>query len=142
MMEKQFDYKFLRDTIRNFMFAGCDTVSSGLTWFVCLVITHLEIEKKIREELKAIVSLGEGKKWRLFNANEVKNAIYLHAALCESLRLYPPVAIQRKTSLEHDILPSGHRVHLNTRLVIPLYAMGRMESIWGRNASEFKPDRI
>ncbi|WMV23545.1 hypothetical protein MTR67_016930 [Solanum verrucosum] len=137
----KFDDKFLRDTILNFMFAGNDTVASGLTWFIWLVVSHPEIEKKIREELKAIVLLGEGEKWRLFKADEVKNAIYLHVALCESLRLYPPIAIQHKTPLEPDILPSGHHVHSNMRVMIPLYAMGRMEHIWGYDASEFKPKR-
>ncbi|KAH0682144.1 hypothetical protein KY289_019896 [Solanum tuberosum] len=137
----KFDDKFLRDTILNFMFAGHDTVASGLTWFIWLVITHPEIEKKIREELKAIVLLGEGEKRRLFKVDEVKNAIYLHAALCESLRLYPPIAIQHKTPLETDILPSGHHVHSIMRVMVLLYAMGRMEHIWGYDASEFKPER-
>lgn len=85
--------------------------------------------------------LGEGEKRRLFKADEVKNAIYLHAALCESLRLYPPVAIQHKTPLEPDIFPSGHHVHSNMRVMIPLYAMGTMEYIWGHDASKLKPER-
>ncbi|XP_016506761.1 alkane hydroxylase MAH1-like [Nicotiana tabacum] len=133
--------KFLRDTFLNFMFAGHDTVSSGLTWFIWLVSTHPEVEKNIREELRAIIPPEEAEKWRLFTADELKNVIYLHAALCESLRLYPPVAFQHKTPLEPDILPSGHHVHPNMRVMIPLYAMGRMESIWGKDASEFKPHR-
>lgn len=36
----KFDNKFLRDTILNFMFAGHDTVASGLTWFIWLVVTN------------------------------------------------------------------------------------------------------
>ncbi|KAK4720928.1 hypothetical protein R3W88_011161 [Solanum pinnatisectum] len=128
--------KFLRDTILNFMIAGRDTTSSGLTWFIWLVVTHPEIEKKIREELKAIISLGEeGDKQRLFKGGELKNAIYLHAALCESLRLYPvPVPFQLKIPQEPDVLPSGHRVHPNMRVMVILYAMGRMESVWGKGA--------
>ncbi|KAJ8564984.1 hypothetical protein K7X08_001444 [Anisodus acutangulus] len=137
----KFDDKFLRDTILNFMIAGRDTTSSGLTWFVWLVVTHPDIEKKIREELKAIIPVGEGEKHRLFKADELKNAIYLHAALCESLRLYPPVPFQLKTPQEPDILPSGHHVNPKMRVFIILYAMGRMESIWGKDASEFKPER-
>ncbi|XP_049354453.1 alkane hydroxylase MAH1-like [Solanum verrucosum] len=137
-----FDDKFLRDTILNFMIAGRDTTSSGLTWFIWLVVTHPEIEKKIREELKAIISLGEeGEKQRLFKGGELKNAIYLHAALCESLRLYPPVPFQLKTPQEPDVLPSGHRVHPKMRVMVILYAMGRMESVWGKDALEFKPER-
>ncbi|KAK4364270.1 hypothetical protein RND71_015628 [Anisodus tanguticus] len=137
----KFDDKFLRDTILTFMFGGRDTTSSGLTWFIWLVVRHPEIEKKIREELKAIIPVGEGEKMRLFKADEVKNAIYLHAALCESLRLYPPIPFERKTPREPDILPSGHRVHPKMRVVFLLYTMGRMESIWGKDASEFKPER-
>ncbi|XP_049348107.1 alkane hydroxylase MAH1-like [Solanum verrucosum] len=141
---QNFDDKFLRDTILNLMIAGRDTTSSGLTWFIWLVATHPEVEKKIMEELEAIVSLtssSSSSKWRLFNANELKNAIYLHASLCESLRLYPPVPFQHKTPLEPDTLPSGHQVHPKMRVVFSLYAMGRMESIWGKDCLEFKPER-
>ncbi|KAK4371402.1 hypothetical protein RND71_010877 [Anisodus tanguticus] len=56
----KFDDKFLRDTILNFMIVGRDRTSSGLTWFIWLVVTHPEIEKKIREELKVIIPVGEG----------------------------------------------------------------------------------
>lgn len=136
-----FDDKFLRDTILTFMIAGRDATSSGLSWFIWLVVTHPEIEKKIREELKALIPRGEGEKHRLFNADELKNVIYLHATLCESLRLYPPVPFELKTPQEPDILPSGHRVHHKMRVMISLYAMGRMESIWGNDALEFKPER-
>nr|XP_016441758.1 PREDICTED: alkane hydroxylase MAH1-like [Nicotiana tabacum] len=136
-----FDDKSLRDTILNLMIAGRDTTSSGLTWFIWLVSTHPEVEKKIRKELMAIISVAKSQKWRLFRANELKNAIYLHAALCESLRLYPPVPFQHKTPREPCILPSGHHVHPNMRVMFSLYAMGRIESIWGKDAAEFKPER-
>ncbi|MCD7464154.1 hypothetical protein HAX54_052214 [Datura stramonium] len=139
--ELKFDDKFLRDTILNFMIAGRDGVSACLTWFIWIVFTHPKVEKIIREELKAIIPVGEGEKKRLFTADELKNVVYLHAALCEALRLYPPVPLQHKTPQEPDILPSGHRVHPKMRVMINLYAMGRMESIWGKDALEFKPER-
>ncbi|CAN4106490.1 unnamed protein product [Withania somnifera] len=136
-----FDEKFLRDTILNLMIAGRDTTSSGLTWFIWLVATHPEVEKRIREELATIVTLTSSSNPRLFNANELKSAIYLHASLCESLRLYPPVPFQHKTPQEPDILPSGHHVHPKMRVMFSLYAMGRIESIWGKDCLEFKPER-
>lgn len=57
------DDEFLRDTILNFMIAGRDTTSSALTWFIWLVSTHPDVERKIRDELD---SVGGGKKWKLF----------------------------------------------------------------------------
>lgn len=84
-----FDDKFLRDTILNLMIAGRDTTSSALTWFLWLVS---EVESKIREELQFLIPSNEkGQTLRLFQSYELKNLVYLHAALCETLRLYPPV---------------------------------------------------
>ncbi|GFY87126.1 cytochrome P450, family 96, subfamily A, polypeptide 10 [Actinidia rufa] len=135
------DNKFLRDTVLNFMIAGRDTVSSALTWFLWLVSTHPIVEVKIREELKAIVPEKEGNKWRVFSIEEVSKLVYLHSALCESLRLYPPVPFQHKEPLKADILPSGHHINPRMKILFSLYAMGRMEFIWGEDCLEFKPER-
>ncbi|XP_060186293.1 alkane hydroxylase MAH1-like [Lycium barbarum] len=137
----KFDDKFLRDTVFNFIIAGRDGVSSCLTWFTWLVFTHPEVEKNIREELKVIIPEKERGKQRLFSAEELGIVVYLHAALCETLRLYPPIVFQHKTPQEPDILPSGHHVHPKQRVIINMYAMGRMEFIWGTDALEFKPER-
>ncbi|XP_031109714.1 alkane hydroxylase MAH1-like [Ipomoea triloba] len=136
------DQKFLRDTIMNLMIAGRDTTSSALTWFIWLVSTHPHVESKIREELtKTLIPKDQSQKWRVFNAEELKPLVYLHASICESLRLYPPVPFQHKEPVHTDTLPSGHSVHPKMKIMIPLYAMGRMESIWGEDAAEFKPER-
>ncbi|KAI3462002.1 hypothetical protein Pfo_018665 [Paulownia fortunei] len=118
--------KFLRDTILNFMIAGRDTTSSALTWFMWLVSTHPEVEKKIREELNSVVPDKEAEKWRLFQVDELRNLVYLHGALCESLRLYPPVPFQHKAPM---------------KVLFSMYAMGRMDYIWGKDSKEFKPER-
>ncbi|CAL5323949.1 unnamed protein product [Camellia sinensis] len=135
------DDKFLRDTILNFMIAGRDTTSSALTWFLWLVSTHPDVEEKIREELKSTIPTEEANKWRLFGVEEISKLVYLHGALCESLRLYPPVPFQHKEPHKPDTLPSGHRVDPNMKILFSLYAMGRMKFIWGEDCMEFKPER-
>ncbi|XP_052195165.1 alkane hydroxylase MAH1-like [Diospyros lotus] len=135
------DDKFLRDTILNFMIAGRDTTSSALTWFLWLVSTHPDVEAKIREELGAIIPKKEARKGKLFNVEEVNKLVYLHGALCESLRLYPPVPFQHKEPHQPDILPSGHHVNQKMKILFSLYAMGRMKFIWGEDCLEFKPER-
>ncbi|KAL6583179.1 hypothetical protein OROMI_005257 [Orobanche minor] len=134
------DDKFLRDTILNLMIAGRDTTSSALTWFVWLVSTHPEVEKKILEELRSVFGSKE-EKWRVFNVEEMNKLVYMHGAICEALRLYPPVPFQHKVPKECDVLPSGHNVHPKMKIMLFLYAMGRMESIWGKDCLEFKPER-
>ncbi|XP_052191353.1 alkane hydroxylase MAH1-like [Diospyros lotus] len=137
----KFDDKFLRDTILNFMIAGRDTTSSALTWFTWLVSTHPEVQAKIREELKSVIPEKEGEKWRIFRVEEVSKLVYLHSALCETLRLYPPVPFQHKESIKPDTLPSGHHVRPQMKIALSLYAMGRMKFTWGQDCSEFRPER-
>ncbi|KAF7130316.1 hypothetical protein RHSIM_Rhsim10G0149300 [Rhododendron simsii] len=134
------DDKFLRDTMLTLMAAGQDSVSSALTWFLWVVSTHPVVEARIREELEASMP-KEGNNRRIFSMEQVSKLVYLHSAICESLRLYPPIPFEEKEPHQSDILPSGHHVHPKLRLLFSIYAMGRMKSIWGEDCLEFKPER-
>ena len=130
--------KFLRDTAFNLIAAGRDTISAGLTWFLWLVATHPSVEAKVLEEIKGHL-LDEV--WRVLGIDELSKLVCLHGAICESLRLFPPIPFDHKCAVQADILPSGHHIRSNMRLIYSLYSMGRMESIWGEDCLEFKPER-
>jgi len=83
----------------------------------------------------------EDESLKFFTKEESRKLIYLHGALCETLRLFPSVSLEHKVPLDHDILPSGHRVSPKTRMILPFYVMGRMETLWGKDCLEFKPER-
>ncbi|KAM3681473.1 hypothetical protein ACJW30_12G000100 [Castanea mollissima] len=131
--------KFLRDTTANLLAAGKDTISAALTWFFWLVATHPSVEAKILEEIKE--HLLDNRKSKDLNIDELSKLVYLHGAICESLRLFSPVTLSLKCSVQSDILPSGHSIRPNTRILNYFYAMGRMESIWGEDCLDFKPER-
>ncbi|CAK9157779.1 unnamed protein product [Ilex paraguariensis] len=133
--------KFLRDTILNLMIAGRDTTSTALTWFFWLLGKNPFVEIKILKEIETKLQVKPGQKWRFFNVEESRKLVYLHGALCESLRLFPPVALEHKAPAQPDILPSGHRIDQNQKIVLSFYSMGRMETIWGKNCLEFIPER-
>ncbi|XP_065873479.1 alkane hydroxylase MAH1-like [Euphorbia lathyris] len=140
--EAKLDDKFLRDTIINFLLAGRDTTSSALTWFFWLISNNPQAQDKILEELKSIQPFNvSGERWRVFDPKDVNKLVYMHGALCETLRLYPPVPFQHKAPVIEDVLPSGHRVNSDMKILFSLYTMGRMESIWGKDCLEFKPER-
>ncbi|MFS7959929.1 putative cytochrome P450 [Helianthus anomalus] len=130
--------KFLRDTFLNLTAAGKDTISSALCWFFYLLATNPTVEDKILEEMQTHLEVNALKRW---NAEELDKMVYLHGALCETLRLYPPVPFNNKSPLKPDILPSGHQVDQNTNIILSFYSMGRMRSIWGEDCMEFKPER-
>ncbi|XP_015866218.4 alkane hydroxylase MAH1-like [Ziziphus jujuba] len=133
--------KFLRDTALNFLVAGRDTIGSALTWFFWLVSTHPFVETKLVEEINEKLTPKHDDKAKVFGAGEVSKLVYLHAALYESLRLYPPIPINHKAASQSDTLPSGHHIKQNQRILISFYSMGRMEEIWGKDCLEFKPER-
>lgn len=99
------------------------------------------MKAKIQQELKAYIPQNEAKRRHIFSSEELSEATYLHAAISESLRLYPPVPFQHKEAIKPDILPSGHHVHPKLRVMFSLYAMGRMVDVWGKDCMEFKPER-
>ncbi|CAO2174871.1 unnamed protein product [Urochloa humidicola] len=132
----EFD-RFLRDTTFNLMVAGRDTTSSALTWFFWLLTKHRDVEARILDELRAHPPASGGH----HGAGELKRLVYLHAALSESLRLYPPVPFEHKAAARPDTLPSGERVGPTRRVIVSLYSMGRMEAIWGKECMEFRPER-
>ncbi|KAL3523416.1 hypothetical protein ACH5RR_016250 [Cinchona calisaya] len=135
-----FSQKVWQDTLLNLVFAGKDTIAAGLTWFFWLLATNPIEENIVRQEILSNLHVKEGR-WQFSNIEEVKNLVYLHAAICESLRLFPPVALQHKAPVMVDTLPSGHHMKPNTKTVLSFYAMGRMETIWGRDCLEFRPGR-
>ncbi|XP_061370975.1 alkane hydroxylase MAH1-like [Gastrolobium bilobum] len=138
--QQQHDDKFLRDAAFNLFVAGRDTIASALTWFFWLVATHPLVEAKILEEIKENFGAKE-EKLGVLNMEKLKKLAYLHGALCEALRLFPPIPFERKEAINSDVLPSGHRVNPKTMILFPLYAMGRLEEIWGKDCLEFKPER-
>ncbi|PIA64180.1 hypothetical protein AQUCO_00201455v1 [Aquilegia coerulea] len=142
---KPFSDKFLRDICVNFILAGRDTSSVALSWFFWLLEKHPEVEMKILEEINNIVAQREGnlefKDVLVFKPHEVKKMDYLQAALSEALRLYPSVPLDHKEVLEDDVFPDGTILKKGSKVIYAIYAMGRMESIWGKDCTKYKPER-
>ncbi|RZC87208.1 hypothetical protein C5167_042139 [Papaver somniferum] len=141
------DDEFLRDSMLSLFVAGKDTIASGLIWFFWLVSKTPSVEEKILEELKVLLSskmgqVSEYHEWPwVFHLDDTNGLVYLHAALCESLRLYPPVPINSKTVLNEVVLPDGSLIKPGTQVLIPFYSVGQMPWIWGEDCLEFNPER-
>ncbi|EFJ19087.1 medium chain fatty acid hydroxylase [Selaginella moellendorffii] len=135
--------KFLRDIIISFVLAGKDTTSVTLSWFFWLLSKHPKVENKIIQEIVDVAERNHepGRRMKHFAYSELREMNYLQAALSESLRLYPAVPFDSKGAKGPDVLPDGSRIEKGTRVTYQIYAMGRMESLWGKDCLEFKPER-
>ncbi|OVA05873.1 Cytochrome P450 [Macleaya cordata] len=144
---KPFSDKFLRDICVNLILAGRDTSSVALSWFFWLLDQNPAVEKRILEEIYGLIAERknsnneESKNSVIFMPEEVKKMDYLQAALSEALRLYPSVPLGHKEVDEDDVFPDGTLLKKGTKVVYATYTMGRMESIWGKDCREYKPER-
>ncbi|KAL5727885.1 hypothetical protein ACHQM5_001029 [Ranunculus cassubicifolius] len=137
--------KYLRDTILNFIIAGKDTSANTMTWLFYMLCKHPLIQDKIFQEVREATNVEE-----VLSADEFADKLnqealdkmhYLHASLSETLRLYPAVPADGKSSIEDDVLPDGLKIKKGDGVSYIPYAMGRMTHIWGEDAEEFRPER-
>ncbi|KAL5221508.1 hypothetical protein ABZP36_026221 [Zizania latifolia] len=143
----------LRATLINYMIAGRDTIGTTLPWFFYNLAMNPHVVAGIRQELAPIVasrkaattsaSNGDDTDTTVttFEPEDTKPLVYLQAALYESLRLYPPGPVERKTVVAGDVMPSGDEVRAGDTVFISLYSMGRMEGLWGKDCLEYRPER-
>ncbi|KAI5075451.1 hypothetical protein GOP47_0009527 [Adiantum capillus-veneris] len=151
--------KDLRDSIMNFTIAGRDTTAVTMAWFIYNICIHKEVAKSIYEEVNKVIHASlqqsivmssscdqqplnkyEQVAYRL-TYHSLSRMHYLHAALTETLRLYPAVPRDTKVALDDDMLPDGTHIRKGDHVAYVPYSMGRMEFIWGKDALEFKPQR-
>ncbi|KAH1077018.1 hypothetical protein GYH30_052496 [Glycine max] len=122
--------EIIRDMVISFIMAGRDTTSAAVTWFFWVLSHYSHLEEKIVEEAKGVLDY-----------ESLKNLSFLKACLCESMRLYPPVAWDSKHATDDDLLPDGTVVKAGDRVTYFPYGMGRMEDLWGKDWFQFRPDR-
>lgn len=91
------DPKYLRDIILSFVIAGRDTTAATLSWFFYMLCKHPHIQEKVVHEVGEVTKLKN-----TCSIDELADSLtdealgkmhYLHAALTETLRLYPAVPI-------------------------------------------------
>ncbi|CAI9294112.1 unnamed protein product [Lactuca saligna] len=140
------DPKYLRDIILNYVLAGKDPIGLTMSWFIYLLCKHPQVQEKVAKDIKEATEVKEEIKnivdfAAYVSEGALKKMQYLHAALTETIRLYPALPLDPKICFSDDVLPDGYHVKKGDVVAYLPYAMGRMEFIWGDDAHEYKPKR-
>ncbi|CAI9260972.1 unnamed protein product [Lactuca saligna] len=137
--------EYLRDISLSFVIAGKDTSANTLTWFFYMLCKHPWIQEKVVDEVKMAIEADNHTSIDEFGVKFTELALdkmhYLHAALSETLRLYPAVPLNGKRAEKDDVLPDGFKIKKGDGVGYMAYPMGRMTYIWGEDAEEFRPER-
>ncbi|XVF73361.1 hypothetical protein PTKIN_Ptkin12aG0195500 [Pterospermum kingtungense] len=137
--------RYLKDIILSFLTAARDSTASTMSWFFYLLCKHPLIQEKIAQEVMDNVSCKEDESIDDFVTTitdaTLEKMHYLHAALSETIRLYPAVPEDGRIAVADDILPDGHKVKKGDKVLYMAYSMGRLPYIWGEDAENFRPER-
>ena len=91
---------YLRDIILNFMIAGKDTSANTLSWFFYMLCKNPLVQEKVAQEVRDVI--GGKAEDNKANIDDLVAATtdatldqmhYLHAAMTETLRLFPAVPV-------------------------------------------------
>ncbi|KAK1230887.1 Protein kinase alk2 [Marasmius sp. AFHP31] len=137
------DDQVILDELVNILVAGRDTTASLLTFAIYVLTQRPDITQRLREEILKHVGPSSAPSYE-----DIKEMKYLRAFLNETLRLYPPVPFDARTSTAATTIPNPKAgsppifVPANTKVLYSVFLIHRREDLWGPDANEFDPDRF
>jgi len=121
-----------------FGMVGIDSTASALTSLVFVLITHPEVQDKVREEIHQI--FGSFKIWG-GAYEQFKKLRYLTKVIKETLRLYPPfpILVPRITRRPDEL--GGFHIPAHTSVIVNVAGYNRNPMYWN-NPDTFDPERF
>lgn len=126
--------KELVDELTTMIIAGHETTAAALHWSWYLLSQHPEAETRLHAELDAHPESA------VPALDEMESLGYLNRVLQEAMRLYPPVWVISRRTVEADTL-GGFAVPADTDVFISPYFIHRHPDFW-QNPDAFDPDRV
>jgi cytochrome P450 len=125
--------KQMRDEILTLFVAGHETTANGLAWSIYLLARDPQLYARARSVVDAL----DG---RTPTLADVEQLDFLSCVFKEALRLYPPVYLFGRISVE-DVSIAGHALPKYTVVLISPWALQRRPDVW-TDATRFDPDRF
>jgi cytochrome P450 len=127
-----------KEQIRNeavvILMAGHETTANSLSWALYLISQYPQVESKLLEELKTVLN------GRPAGYEDLSRLKYTRAIFEEAMRLYPPVPILSRVTLEGETIRNRSIPADSIMLVIP-WLLHRHELHWDK-PNHFIPERF
>jgi cytochrome P450 len=136
------DPVLIRDETINLLIAGKETTTSALSFVVYMLAEYPSVLRKLRDEV--LQRVGPTRRPTYEDIKEMK---YLRAVINETLRLYPPSAINARASVKATTFPPttpGSKpffIPAKSQFMYSVFIMQRRKDLWGPDALEFDPER-
>jgi cytochrome P450 len=124
----------LRVEVTTFLLAGQETTSLALTWIWYLLSQHPPAQRRLDEELDAVLG------GRPPDYADLANLPYTRMVIDEAMRLYPPAWGFSRQALGDDQL-GGYQLPRGWMAFVVPYVLHRLPSLW-EEPDAFDPDRF
>ena len=124
----------LRVEVTTFLLAGQETTSLALTWTWYLLSQHAGAQRRLEEEIDAVLD-GRPPEYA-----DLVNLPYTRMVIDEAMRLYPPAWGFSRQALADDELGGFHLPRGWLAFVIP-YVLHRLPAFW-EDPAAFDPERF
>jgi cytochrome P450 len=122
------------DEITTMVVAGHETTASALNWIWYLLGEHPEVEAKLHAEIDASEEVA------VPTLQAMEALPYSNMVVREAMRLYPPVWVISRRTIEADTL-AGYTVPPDTDVFFSPYFVHRHPEFW-TDAEKFMPERF
>jgi enediyne biosynthesis protein E7 len=126
--------KEIVDEITTMIVAGHETTASALNWCWYLLGEHPEVEAKLHAEIDA------SEEAPVPSLQSMEALPYTNMVIRETMRLYPPVWVISRRTIEADTL-GGYTVPPNTDVFLSPYFVHRHPQFW-EEPERFMPERF
>ncbi len=121
------------DHVVTLFLGGMETTASMLGWVLCLLAQHPDIERRLQQEVDAVVGAGDPS-WEHVPDLKLANSI-----LTEAMRLFPPGwMLTRRTSDNCEL--GGHLIPADTDVIYSPYILQHRGDLFP-DPDRFDPDR-
>ena len=129
----------LVNQLMTFLIAGHETTASALSFAVCMLCKHPEMQTRLRNEVRSLLPDPRSPTSSI-SSTDIDSLPYLNAVCNEVLRLYSPVPLTVRVAAQDTTLV-GHLIPKGTTIFISPWATNASKDFWGEDAANFNPDR-
>jgi cytochrome P450 len=122
-----------RDELAIMLLAAHQPTAIALAWTLYLMARNPEVEARVAAEVKQ--TLGD----RRATAEDAERLVYTNAVIKETLRLYPPVWMTARDSLQEGEL-GGYKIAAGVSLALSPWVAHR-DPRWFADPDTFRPER-
>ncbi|GAA4827330.1 hypothetical protein GCM10025787_01620 [Saccharopolyspora rosea] len=131
---RPWDDRAIRAELKTHFMAGHETTGCALAWTLYALAQHVDVRRRLTAELDEVLA------GRTPTAEDLPKLTYLRQVVDESLRMYPPIWVFPRDTVDDDEI-GGYHVPAGTTVLISPHAAHHNAEVW-ESPEAFDPERF